>query len=108
MVNFQSIGYKGTSVGEMPPPNEAVPVRSSSTAIVLFDEALCEPWENPDFQYFCGEEFFQLLRPNGDTIEILGVQVASAMSNGVTGGEAERARCSKLLMVRAATSISAP
>jgi hypothetical protein len=92
----------------MPPPNEAVSVRSSSTAIVLFDEALCEPWENPDFQYFCGEEFFQLLRPNGDTIEILGVQVASAMSNGVTGGEAERARCSKLLMVRAATSISAP
>src|ERR1700756_1752281 len=26
----------------------------------LSDEALCDPWvENPYFQYFCGEEFFQ-------------------------------------------------
>ena len=26
----------------------------------LSDEALCERWvENPYFQYFCGEEFFQ-------------------------------------------------
>ena len=26
----------------------------------LSDEALCEAWvENPYFQYFCGEEFFQ-------------------------------------------------
>ena len=30
----------------------------------LSDEALCDRWvENPYFQYFCGEEFFQLLMP---------------------------------------------
>jgi transposase, IS5 family len=33
---------------------------SAKDDLNLFDEVLCERWvENPYYQYFCGEEFFQ-------------------------------------------------
>jgi hypothetical protein len=55
----------------------------------LSDEALCDRWvENPYFQYFCGEEFFQhalVIRPL--IADALAPADGGREASGVTAGE---------------------
>lgn len=60
-VEWQFLEGRFSEVYTDDPGHPPLPTRlMAGLAILLSDEVLCERWvENPYYQYFCGEEFFQ-------------------------------------------------